>query len=209
MPRWAKVVIWAVVFALCAAAGAWFASRTDPFPPGVEDPGARPAEPTETPSEGARPIWTGSFRADTEHRLHVGGTCRSDWRGTYRVRLLEDGSIDGVSGIAALDPGSARCDFDQGQLQAATAELWVGGTWEQEDQRYLLRLRFRAGQLDPVGSLDVGGFLATIGSVRPELEPIVDLDSYGDDRELNLSDGNQGEYVAAYGFLASCRSGCD
>jgi len=44
---------------------------------------------------------------------------------------------------------------------------------------------------------------------RAELEPIVDLDSYGDDRELNLSDGNQGEYVAAYGFLASCRSGCD
>ena len=209
MSRWAKVVIWAVVFALCAAAGAWLASRTDPFPPGVEDPGARPVdEPTETPSDVTRPIWTGAFRADTEHRLHVGGTCRSDWRGTYRVRLLEDGSIHGVSGVATLDPGSARCDFDQGQVQAVSAELSVGGTWEREGERYLLRLRFRAGALDPVGSLDVGGFLATVGSVRPEVEPVADLGSYGDVRDLRLPDGNQGEYVAAYGFRATCRSGC-
>jgi hypothetical protein len=41
VPRWAKVLIWIVVFAAFAAAGAYAASRTDPFPPGVEDPGAR------------------------------------------------------------------------------------------------------------------------------------------------------------------------
>jgi len=207
MPRWAKVVIWAVVFALWPPRG--HGSRRGPIPsrPASRIPARAGRADRDNPSEGlARSgrVVQGGHRASSPCR----GTCRSDWRGTYRVRLLEDGSIDGVSGIAALDPGSARCDFDQGQLQAATAELWVGGTWSRKTSGTCSAPvpcgPARSGRL-----LDVGGFLATIGSVRPELEPIVDLDSYGDDRELNLSDGNQGEYVAAYGFLASCRSGCD
>ena len=123
MPWWAKVVIWAAVFALCAAAGGLLASRTDPFPPGVEDPGSHPAEPSGTPTDEAPPIWTGGLKADTEHRLHVGGTCRSDWRGRYRVVLLEDGSIDGIGGVATPQPWSARCDFDQEQLQVGSVEL--------------------------------------------------------------------------------------
>lgn len=209
MSRWAKVVIWGVVFALCAAAGAWLASRTDPFPPGVEDPGARPtAQPPDAARDAGSPLWTGAFWATTEHRLHVGGTCRSDWQGTYRIRLLTDGSIEGIGGVATLDPGSARCDFDQGQLQADSVELSVGGTWEQKGRRVLLHTRFRAGKLDPSGSLDVGGFLATIEIVRPVIQPVFEPDSYGDARVVRLPDGNQGRYTAEYDLVARCRSSC-
>lgn len=42
MSGWVKVVVWILVLLVCAGAGAFVASRTDPFPPGVEDPGARP-----------------------------------------------------------------------------------------------------------------------------------------------------------------------
>lgn len=208
MPRWAKVPIWVVVFALCAAAGAWLASRTDPFPPGVQDPGARPtSDPTATRSPSPPKRWTGEFAAITEHRLHVGGTCRSDWRAKYRMRLRPDGSIDSGFGVAILSPGSAGCDFAQEQLQADSAQLSVGGAWEREGRDYVLRLRFRVTGLDPVGSLDLGGFLATIEGVEPVMRS-VGPDPYADEQDVRRSDGNEGQYVAEYVFEATCRSGC-
>ena len=41
MRRLGKVLAWTLVFAACAAVGAVVAANTNPFPPGVEDPGAR------------------------------------------------------------------------------------------------------------------------------------------------------------------------
>lgn len=211
MPRVAKVVIWAVVFLICAAAGAWVASRTDPFPPGVEDPGARPtAEPSGTPEAPRPPVWEGSFTAPTEHRLHVGGSCRSEWTGSYRVLLLDDGSVEGIDGVATLEPGSARCDFEQDQLQSEVVTLSVSGTWEAKGERTWLRVRFRERGREPSGSLDVGGLLATIGVVRPEIGPVFDapFDELGDVRRVRVPDGNQGVYEATYAFVASCHRGC-
>jgi hypothetical protein len=155
-------------------------------------------------------VWQGSFTATTEHRLNVGGTCRSDWRATYRVTLREDGSVGGGGGRATLVPNSAGCDFDQGQLQAETVDLAVAGTWERQGKRVWLRLRFREAGVEPQGSLDVGAFLATIEVVRPVIHPVFDapFDELGDVREVRRPDQNQGEYLATYEFLATCRSGC-
>jgi hypothetical protein len=212
MPRWAKVVIWAVVFAACAAAGAWVASRTDPFPPGVEDPGARPVatDATDAPTAEPEVLWVGQFTAKTEHRLRVGGSCASDWRGKYRMRLDPDGSVEEGSGIAILEPGSDRCDFEQVQTQARSVELAVEGTWERRGQRLWLSLRFREGGVDPPGSLDLGGLLATIEIVRPVIGPVFDapFDELGDRRAVRVTDGNRGAYLATFDFLATCRSGC-
>jgi hypothetical protein len=205
MPRWVKVVVWVAVFSACAAAGAYLASRTDPFPPGVEDPGARPSDAPSPP-----PIWKGAFTATTEHRLHVGGTCRSDWRATYRMTLRDDGTIRGDDGIAVVEPGSARCDFEQAQAQTRSVELAVTGTWVRRGQKLWLTLRFREVVRDPVGSLDVGGFLPTFEAVRPTLGPVsgAPFDELADTRHVRLPDGNEGTYEAEYRFHASCARGC-
>lgn len=212
MPRWAKVVLWVVVFALCAAAGAWLASRTDPFPPGVEDPGARPTtEVSTTPSVAPVPIWSGAIVATTEHRLHVGGSCRSDWHGTYRVRLLPDGTLRHVSGAVLLFPGTAGCDFPQTQIQTEAVTLEVVGMWEARGGDVVVRMRFEERGRDPEGSLDVGALLATIERVQPEIRSDPRRPREGrleTPIRVELADGNQGTYVATYRVSANCRSGC-
>jgi hypothetical protein len=211
MPRWAKVVTWAVVFTACAAAGAWLASRTDPFPPGVRDPGARPQpEPTATPKVERLPVWSGRIAATTEHRLHVGGTCRSDWLGSYRMRLLPDGTVGRSEGLLTLVPGTAGCDFDQAQRQTGSVMLDIVGTWRGGGSDVDIVIRFEERGLDPEGSIDVGGLLATIERVQPELraEPGPPRDTLEGSVRVELGDGNQGTYVALYQVSAICRRGC-
>ena len=48
MRRAVKVLLWIAVFAACFGVGAYVAAHTDPFPPGVDDPGA-------TAGSGSRP----------------------------------------------------------------------------------------------------------------------------------------------------------
>lgn len=202
--------MWVLVLALCAGAGAYVASRTDPFPPGVEDPGARSPEtrsssPTPPP---VTPIWKGRFTADTVHRLHVGGTCRSDWVAGFRVELRDEGRVAG-EGLAQLQPATAGCDFDQAQVQADRIAFSLRGTWETVSSGTVLHLTFADIGLEPVGALDLGGFSDTIAKVRPVLRPRSDqsLDIEGE-IEASSPDGNQGSRVAVYRFRAMCARGC-
>jgi hypothetical protein len=207
MRRWAKVVLWVAVFGACGAAGALVASRTDPFPPGVEDPGARPTEePGPSPVEPVELKVT--FTATTRHRLHVGGTCRSDWRGKLTgLRLAPSGEVRGGSGIAELEPSTSGCDFEQVQVQTRSVDLDVSGRWTEATDQLRLRLRMRETGRDPVGSLDLGGFVATLGSVRPTFTGSV-ADPLGDEFQVSRPDGNQGSYEASYRFELGCRRGC-
>lgn len=203
--------MWTVVFASCAAAGAWLASRTDPFPPGVDDPGARPTEqPSAAPSDPAPPTWQGEIVATTEHRLHVGGACRSDWRGTYRMDLLGDGTLGGPGGVLTLVPDSAGCDFPQAQSQADAIDVDIVGTWEARGREVVIRMRFVEQGRDPEGSIDLGGLLATLGRVRPEVasEPEAPPEGLGGPIRVQVTDGNQGIYVATYRVSSNCRSSC-
>ena len=103
MRRFVKIVLWTLVFATCAAVGAVVAANTNPFPPGVEDPGARPSavSPTDEPDPSA-PGGSWLVRIDTRtyHDLFVGGRCAANWRIDVGIAVT-DGPIDSA-GAAML-----------------------------------------------------------------------------------------------------------
>jgi hypothetical protein len=157
MRAWAKVVLWAGIFLACAGVGAFIASRSNPFPPGVPDPGR--VSPTGTPGP-AMARWTVTMLSRTTHTFHVGGACTSNWRMRTRIRVDEDGRIAG-RGVARLLPG-ARCDFPSAQVQAERIDLVIAGRRRGDE----LDLRFRTAGLEPVGAQDLGAFVRTLPSLR-------------------------------------------
>ena len=66
MPNPLKVVLWMLAFAAAVGAGAFVASRSNPFPPGVEDPGARPTVAPKSPSPTAN-VWKLSMDISSHH----------------------------------------------------------------------------------------------------------------------------------------------
>ena len=84
MPRWVKLTLWLGVFGVCAGVGAFVAAHTNPFPPGVEDPGSRPTTPTPTSGASTSQRWSLAMNSATRHDLHVGGSCRSRWHTSGR-----------------------------------------------------------------------------------------------------------------------------
>ena len=159
MPRWVRVLVWVAVFTACAGVGAFIASRSNPFPPGVEDPGARATTPTATPSVAqAGYLVTGTAR--TSHDLFVGGSCETDWTIELRVGVDDAGRAQGT-GAAHLE-GDLRCDFPTAQTQAEEVELEVGGHLRGA------RPRPQPGSptsMLPDGSNDFGGLVPTLPSV--------------------------------------------
>ena len=193
MRRSLRIVAWVVAFAACAGVGAFIASRSNPFPPGVEDPGARPIR---SPSVTASPIppgaqrWWGTVRARTYHDLFVGGRCRTDWFIPIRFSVDEGGAISGT-GTAKLQ-GGLRCDFTTAQIQAEEITLVVGG----RRRDGLLDLSLEPASFAPAGSSDYGGLVATL----PRLPSIPIGGQLPPERfiEVRVPDGGQGTYVAAY-----------
>ena len=161
---WVKTLIWIAVLLTCAAVGAFIASRSNPFPPGVPDPGALPsgtptASPTPTPPEVTR--WTLTMTSRSTHTYRVGGSCTSDWRMERgRIRVTEDGQVRG-GGTAGLLPG-ASCDFPSAQVQARRVVIEILG--RRDGNR--LRIRFRTAEVLPVGSQDLGAFVETLDRLR-------------------------------------------
>jgi hypothetical protein len=197
VPKVLKVLLWVVVFAAAAGAGAFMASRSDPFPPGVEDPGARPTNsPTPTRTAPGPTIWSLSMDSDTRHQLHVGGSCRSDWRVTGTITMQPSGRTAGDA-TARLRPPAA-CDFPQSQVQTKKIELVVTGKLVGGS----LRLAFSEDGRASVGSQDLGGFSSTLSLIRPGIRlpasahrgqasvkasrPDGDLGTYSSDSALHL-----------------------
>lgn len=179
-----KIVLLVVAFAVAASAGAYRASRSNPFPPGVEDPGARPDP---TPSGSAAPTsFALAMDADTEHLLHQGGACRSDWSVTGSVTAASGGELTGQA-IARLVP-PAGCDFAQAQVQ--TKRIWLAVTGTLSGRR--ARLTFRETQRSPVGSQDLGGFAATLRLIKPVVRLAGGAGSAS--VEVSVPDGDQGTY---------------
>ena len=68
---WTKAIVWVGILLGCAAVGAFIASRSNPFPPGVPDPGAVPSEtPTPRPPAGGHRV---DARDDEPIHPHVPG----------------------------------------------------------------------------------------------------------------------------------------
>jgi hypothetical protein len=157
---WAKVLLWAGILLACAGVGAFVASRSNPFPPGVPDPGVVPSEsPSPTPTEPPE-AWSLAMSSRTTHDYRVGGSCTSDWRVRARIRVTDEGDARG-RGTARLLPG-ASCDFPSAQVQARSVVLLVSG--KRAGGR--LSLRFRADDVRPAGSNDLGAFLETLDALR-------------------------------------------
>jgi len=156
---WTKTLVWALVLLACAGVGAFIASRTNPFPPGVRDPVALPSE-SPSPSTIDLVRWSLTMSSRTTHTYHVGGSCTSDWRLQGEIELTESGRVDG-RGVARLLPG-ARCDFPSAQVQARRVVVSIVGRREGDE----LDLRFLEEGLKPVGSQDLGGFLQTLSKLR-------------------------------------------
>jgi hypothetical protein len=156
---WVKTLMWGVILLACAGVGAFIASRSNPFPPSVGDRSAVPSE-SPSPSPAAIVRWSLTMSSRTTHTYRVGGSCGSDWRLRGRMRLSESGSVHGL-GVARLLPG-ARCDFPSAQVQARRVTVRILGRRSGDE----LELRFREIGRQPVGSLDLGSFLATLRAVR-------------------------------------------
>jgi len=157
-----KVVVWVLAFALAAGIGAFMASRSNPFPPGVEDPGARPTPTgTPSPSPAAPQVWGVRMASATKHRLHEGGACTSDWIVRGALTATSGGSLEGRA-VARLE-APAACDFAQAQVQTKELGLRVVGVLRGSK----VRLTFEERTRSPAGSQDVGGFVATLNSIKP------------------------------------------
>ncbi len=125
-------MVWTLVFAACATVGAVVAANTDPFPPGVEDPGVRSsAAPTESPEPSASSgPWLVRIDTRTYHDLFVGGRCAANWRIDVGIAVA-DGPIEGAG--AAVRKSDLRCDEPTAQVQAERIDLRAVGTLRDGD----------------------------------------------------------------------------
>ncbi len=151
--------MWVGILLACAGAGAFIASRSNPFPPGVPDPGAA-ASPSQNPGADEAARWTVTMVSRTTHTYHVGGSCISHWRMRARIRVLPAGRVQG-HGVAHLRPG-ASCDFPSAQVQARRIDVEILG----RRAGSVLHLRFEEAGREPPGSQDLGSFLKTLPSLR-------------------------------------------
>jgi hypothetical protein len=194
-----RIVVWVAVFVACAGVGAFVAAHTNPFPPGVEDPGAlHGPSPTSTQAPSG-PRWKGGAGATTQHDLFVGGRCASDWRLAFRFTVGSSGAIDGT-GIAHLE-GALRCDFPTAQTEARAVALRVKGHRSGSVMHLVLSTR----ALLPPGSNEFGGFTHTLVRFPPVH---VHGTTATTSTTVRASDGDRGSYVATYHVHLFCVSGC-
>lgn len=200
MRRSVKIVVWVAVLATCAVAGAVVAAHTDPFPPGVQDPGAQPSATSSSPTPPpATPVLSLHISATTSHDLHVGGTCTSAWTIRAKVKIRADGSATGA-GLARL-AGEAACPFATAQVQTRSVPVALEGHMEEGT---LLAALHESGDRSPAGAGDLGGFLETL----PRLRLTVSLGGGADVVTVTKPDGDLGSYDGRYRSTVTCMTGC-
>ena len=189
MRRLGKIVVWTLVFAACATVGAVVAANTDPFPPGVEDPGVRSsAAPTETPDPSASSgPWLVRIDTRTYHDLFVGGRCAANWRIDVGI-AVGDGSIEGAG--AAVRKSDLRCDEPTAQVQAERIDVRAVGRLRDG----LLRFSLEETGRSPAGSQELSGFLDTIPTLVLKMPA---RDGATASFEFERPDGGQGTFGAA------------
>ena len=189
MRRLVKVVAWTLVFALCATIGAVVAANTDPFPPGVDDPGVRPssgASPANEPGAATGGSWLVRIDARTFHDLFVGGRCAANWRIDVGIAAA-DGPIDGA-GAAAMR-SELRCTESTAQVQAERIDLRAVGRLRDGELRFRLEETGRS----PAGAQELSGFLDTIPTIRFVMPASEGANASFD---IERPDGGQGSFGA-------------
>lgn len=189
MRRPVKVLAWVAIFAACAGVGAWVAATTNPFPPGVEDPGVRlTAAPTVGPSGDPGGSWLVRIDTRTFHDLFVGGRCAASWRIDVGIAATEGGPIDGAG--AAVLKGDLRCDEPTAQIQAERIDLRAVGRLRDGE----LRFQLEETGVEPAGAQELSGFLETIPTLVLQLSA---RDGENASFRVDHPDGGQGSFGAA------------
>jgi len=196
MRRGWKIVGWVFAFSSSFAVGAVIAAHSDPFPPGVTDPGAIIA-PTGSPASPTGSTLTGILHVQTAHYLYVGGACRTNWKGTLTIQQDATGSVSGIGAFDLL--GGLHCDFSVIQAQTKTVHVGVAGSVQ--GKRVTLVLT-EAGR-DPRASSDFGGLTHTVRLLK------LSVPLGGQQRvHASRSDGDRGSYTAAGTFTVACTTSC-
>ena len=151
----------------------------------MEDPGLHV---TPTPTQPAQNAWDLSMFVKSEHVLHEGGACRSDWKVSGTVTVQPNGQASGVADADLASPAS--CDFTQSQVQTKAIRLVITGTLEQGT----LRLSFSEGGRTPVGSQDLGGFTNTLRFIHPSVRLPAGAQQGKAAAHVTRSDGDLGTY---------------
>jgi hypothetical protein len=198
-----KIVLWTGAFLAAAGMGAYLAAHTDPFPPGVEDPGERPS-PTATPTPDAT-RWGGTLEADTVHELLAGHSCSTSWHASFSFAVGPTDRVLG-RGVARLN-GRLQCGFPVAQVQAKRVAFSVRGRTVQD----ALLLRFVDPQIRaPAGAGDFAGFVATVldGRTFPAAWSR-DPDRASLDTSVKIPDAEgDGRLIADVRLALSCSEGC-
>ena len=198
-----KVAAWGAIFLTCAGVGAFVAAHTDPFPPGVDRPGASPTESVSVPpNPSPTPVfvkWVGSLRSFTYHQLYVGGRCTTRWQGYVHFTVAESGAVEG-SGAVHLS-GPLECDFPIAQVEIRRVELALTG--RVREGRLTLHLAQTA--LSPSSGHDFGAFGAFL-PVRVRLSVRHDAVSERVVRQ-RVDEQGRGTYFWSTGFQLGRVSG--
>lgn len=187
MRRALKTILWIAVFGACFGVGAYVAAHTDPFPPGVDDPGAR-RDPDDSPTD---PVggagWVVQIEMRTHHDLYVGGRCAANWRVEVTLDEVADPALSGTG--AAVLKGELRCDESTAQIQADRIELEAVGTLRGDEVRFRLADIARS----PVGAQDLSGLVKTLPTLRFRLPQ---HDGATASFDITVPDGDRGTYGA-------------
>jgi hypothetical protein len=190
MRWWTKTLLWTGILLACAGVGAFIASRSNPFPPGVAGGGT--TSPSSSPSqEPAFQRWTLALRSETSHTYRIGGACVSDWGLRAPIRVLSTGRVTGA-GTARLQPG-ASCDFETAQEQARGIRIRIFG----RRVGSVLRLRFEDRGAQPVGSQDLGAFAELLPKFRVAIRERAGAQAGG---RKEVTDANGDVFVMSSGF---------
>jgi hypothetical protein len=161
MPRALRALLWGLAFIGAAGVGAFVAAHSNPFPPSVDGGGTPSVALTGGPPPASlSQVWKGTIESTTSHRLYVGGSCESDWRGTLLLTVHDDASARGVGTVRRV--GALRCDFSTAQAQIARFTLLVTGV--ATSNGFDLHVA-EATRTPSSGADDYGGFLRTV--LRP------------------------------------------
>jgi hypothetical protein len=207
MPRALKALLWTLPFLGAAGVGAFVAAHSDPFPPSVDGGGTPTVALTSGPPSPSSQVWKGTIESTTSHRLYVGGTCQSDWRGTLQLTVHDDASVRGVGALRRVGP--LRCDFSTAQAQIARFALSITGT--ATSKGFELHVS-EAARTPSSGADDYGGFLRTV--LRPGPRSVLMVPATGPlaaagTIPMHLVDAEgRGTYVSSTRIRLGCHQRC-
>jgi len=130
------------------------------------------------------------MHVDSQHTLHEGGACRSDWDVSGTIEIQPNGEASGVADAKLAAPAS--CDFQQSQVQTKAIRLVITGG----RAAGVLKLSFSEGGRTPAGSQDLGGFTNTLRFLHPAVKLPATAQQGHTVTKVSRSDGDLGTYAS-------------